>query len=130
MQAERPANAAVFRNTGRILGRDCFFIRNCGKIQERNRAVGGHIKLDDIVLLWILAVLLLVAAFMRIALADKKKQPLSLGWKIQAFLFPAAIIVSAVCLQTGRDYVFAVIMLGLLEELVCFFLRKKRNKSE
>ncbi len=84
--------------------------------------------MEDIELLWVLVGLLWCSSVLRIALARKKKQPLALLWRLQAFVFPVVMLAGTVSLQLGKgDYVVTVIMLGLLEEIVCFFLRRRHT---
>lgn len=85
----------------------------------------------DVVLLWILVVLAFAVAVMRILLAKKQGKPLSLGWRIQEFLFPVLLLAALVLYQTGTaDIVFPAVMLGLLEEIICMVLRRKQRDTE
>lgn len=85
----------------------------------------------DIMLLWLLAALGLVNAFLRIALSKKQGVPLSRFWTCELFLFPLLIAISLVLYQTGTaDVVFPLVMLGLLEEIVCIILRRRKKKSD
>ena len=77
----------------------------------------------------VLEVLLVVASVLQILLAEKKKQPRSLGWKLQAFVFPAMLLVGLVLYTQGKDYIFPLVMLGLVEELVCWGIRRKQKKD-
>ena len=85
--------------------------------------------MQDFYLMCVLEVLLLVASVLQILLAEKKKQPRSLGWKVQAFVFPAMLLVGLVLYTRGRDYIFPLVMLGLVEELVCWGIRRKQKKD-
>ncbi len=83
----------------------------------------------DVILLWVLTALSFIAGVLRILLARKKGQPQPLLWRLQAFLFPALLLLSLLLWQTGSaDIVFPAVMLGLLEEIVCIFLRRKPQK--
>lgn len=87
--------------------------------------------MDDIVLLWILEILLLLASVLQILLAKKRGQPLSPGWKIQSFAFAILLLAALVVFQTGNgDYIFPAVLLGLLEELVCWAIKRRRRKAE
>ena len=84
----------------------------------------------DIILLWLLAALGLINAFLRIALSKKQGAPLSRFWTCELFIFPFLIIASLVLYQTGTaDVVFPLVMLGLLEEIICIFLRRRNRKA-
>ena len=85
--------------------------------------------MQDFYLMCVLEVLLLVASVLQILLAEKKKQPRSLGWKLQAFVFPAMLLVGLVLYTRGRDYIFPLVMLGLVEELVCWGIRRKQKTA-
>lgn len=84
----------------------------------------------DVILLWILAALGLLNALLRIFLAKKQGNPLSLFWTLELFVFPLLLGVALVLYQTGTaDVVFPLVMIGLLEEIICIFLRRKNRKS-
>ena len=85
--------------------------------------------MQDFYLMCVLEILLLVASVLQILLAEKKKQPRSLGWKVQAFVFPAMLLVGLVLYTRGRDYIFPLVMLGLVEELVCWGIRRKQKTA-
>ena len=85
--------------------------------------------MQDFYLMCVLEVLLLVASVLQILLAEKKKQPRSLGWKVQAFVFPAMLLVGLVLYTQGKDYIFPLVMLGLVEELVCWGIRQKQKQE-
>ena len=85
----------------------------------------------DLILLWVLTALGFTAAVLRILLAKKQGRPNSLLWSIQEFLFPVLLLVGLVLYQTGtKDIVFQLVMLGLVEEILCIFLRRKAQKSD
>ena len=80
----------------------------------------------DVVLLWILTALALVNAVMRILLAKRKGAPLSAFWCVELFVFPALLGTALVLYQTGTmNIVFQAVALGLMEEIVCIFLRRR-----
>ncbi len=84
---------------------------------------------SDLTLLWLLTALALAAAILRILLARKKGQPQRLFWAIQELIFPGLLLLSLVLWQAaGTDLVFPAVMLGLLEEIVCIFLRRRQSK--
>lgn len=85
----------------------------------------------DVILLWLLVVLAFAAAIMRILLAHKQGTPQCLGWKIQEFIFPVLLLTAMVLYQTGTaDIIFPAVMLGLVEEIVCSILRRKRREDD
>lgn len=82
----------------------------------------------DRILSWFLAFLLLLAAVLQILLEKKRCQPLSLGWSIQAFVFPVIWIGALVIWQLGwGDYLFPAVLLGFLEELICWGIKRKKK---
>lgn len=82
----------------------------------------------DRVLSWVLGFLLLLAAVLQILLEKKRGQPLSLGWSIQAFIFPALWIGALIVWRLGLgDYLFPAVLLGFLEELVFWFIKRKKK---
>ena len=84
--------------------------------------------MNDMILLWILMVLSFVVAVLRILLAKKQGRSNSLLWSIQEFVFPVLLLVGLVLYQTGtKDVVFQLVMVGLVEEIVCIFLRRRRQ---
>lgn len=84
----------------------------------------------DIALLWILAALGLLNALLRIFLAKKQGAPLSRFWTLELFVFPLLLGIALVLYQAGTaDVVFPLVMLGLLEEILCIFLRRKAQKT-
>ena len=84
----------------------------------------------DVVLLWILVVLAFAAAVLRILLAKKQGRPNSLFWSVQEFIFPVLLLVGLVLYQTGtKDVVFQLVMVGLVEEILCVILRRRRQKK-
>ena len=85
----------------------------------------------DDVLSWILGALLVLAAVLQISLARKKGEPLSLGWSIQAFIFPAIWLGALGAYYFGLgDYLFPAVMLGLVEELICWAVKRKLRKAK
>lgn len=83
--------------------------------------------MSDVGLLGILTAGLLLTAVLRILLAEKKKQPLGLGWKLQTFVFPVLMGLALVLWGLGRDHVFSLVVLGLVQELVCWLVRRRRK---
>lgn len=84
----------------------------------------------DEMLLLLLVILSLVAAGLRVLLAKKQGRPNSIFWTVQELVFPVLLLVALVLLKTGQDVVFELVMLGLVEELVCVFLRHRAQKKE
>lgn len=84
----------------------------------------------DVVLLWILTALALANAVMRILLSKRKGTPLSAFWCVELFIFPALLGGSlALYMTETANVVFQAVALGLLEEIVCIFLRRRRQNS-
>lgn len=85
----------------------------------------------DLILLWVLMVLSFAVAVLRILLAKKKGRPNGLLWSIQEFVFPVLLLVGLVLYQTGvKDVVFQLVMVGLAEEILCVFLRRRSQKEQ
>lgn len=82
--------------------------------------------MSDLSLLYIIVVLLFAAAIMKIKLAEVKKEPLAMRWKLQRFIFPIMMLAVTVLFQAGvRDWVIQAVFIGIAEELLCWFIRKK-----
>lgn len=82
---------------------------------------------SNVILLLILAVLLLVAAILKIKLAEKKQSPYSTFWKIQLFVFPVCILLALGLYFTAmKNWVIFLIFFGIVEEMVCWAIRKKQ----
>lgn len=80
-------------------------------------------------LLLLLAALLLLGAFLKIKLREKQGNPLAARWKVQIFLFPCLCLLAGVCLLLGwGDFALPVILLGILEEIVCWAIRRRKEK--
>ncbi len=80
----------------------------------------------NLMLLGVLCLLLVLAAVLKIKLGEKKGEPYSMGAKIQLFIFPVLMLL-AVFLYSGghKGAVVALIFLGIIEEAVCWAIRKK-----
>lgn len=86
--------------------------------------------MSDLVLLYILTGLLFLAAFMKLGLAAKKQEQVTVFWKVQRFIFPSLMLVVLVLFQLEiRDWVIPGIFLGILEEIIFWFIRKKSTAS-
>lgn len=86
--------------------------------------------MSDLVLLYILTGLLFLAAFMKLGLAAKKQEQVTVFWKVQRFIFPSLMLVVLVLFQLKiRDWVVPGIFLGILEEIIFWFIRKKSTAS-
>lgn len=85
--------------------------------------------MEDYILLWILEFLLLAASVMQILLERKRGKIMSLGWKFQCFLFPLILLIGLLLFQSGRDYIFPIVMLGLTEEIICRIIKRKKQKQ-
>lgn len=86
--------------------------------------------MNDMVLLYLLTGLLFLAAFMKLALAKKKQETLTRFWLVQRFVFPVMMLVVLILFRLGiRDWLIQGIFLGILEELVFWFIRKKKSNQ-
>lgn len=85
----------------------------------------------DLILLGLLTALSFAAAALRILLAQKQGSPLPLVWRIQSFVFPAALLLALVLFLFGIEGpVLPLVGLGLLEEIVCGVVRRKLRNRE
>lgn len=83
----------------------------------------------DYILLWVITILLFLSAGMKIKLGEKKNSPYGLGWKIQLFVFPAVMALVLLCAHLGiHSLVIPGIFFGIIEEFVCWCIRKKQMK--
>lgn len=81
----------------------------------------------DYVLLWAITILLFFSAGMKIKLGEKKNSPYGLGWKIQLFVFPVLMALALICACFGvYTLVIPAIFLGIIEEFICWCIRKKK----
>lgn len=86
--------------------------------------------MDDRILLWLLMGLSFLVAVLRILLAKKQSHPNRLFWSIQEFVFPMLLLIGLVLYQTGtKDIVFQLVALGLAEEILCSFLRRRSRRQ-
>ena len=82
----------------------------------------------DYILLWVIVILLYASAVMKIKLAEKKQQPYTTFWKVQLFVFPTMMLAVLLLLYFGiRDWVIQGIFLGIIEEFICWCIRKKKS---
>lgn len=85
---------------------------------------------NDILLMWLLEAMLIFAAVLQLLLERRKGNPLSLFWVLQAFFFPILLLVALLLFMTGRDYVFQLVTVGLVQEIIFRILRRKNlNKT-
>ena len=80
---------------------------------------------NDILLMWLLEAMLIVAAVLQLLLEKRKGNPLTPFWILQAFFFPVLLLMALVLFMTGRDYVFQIVMVGLVQEILFRILRRK-----
>ena len=86
--------------------------------------------MSDLILLILIDFLLWLALFMRINLAKKKKSPLNGGKILQLIVFPCCLLLAILLFAAGVcDIVIPVIFLGVLEELIFYFIGRKAEKS-
>ena len=83
---------------------------------------------QNALLLTVLAVLLLITAFLKLKLAKVNKTPYSLFWKIQLFVFPLCMFLGVGLYFTAlKKWVIFLIFFGIIEELICWAIRKKSS---
>ena len=83
---------------------------------------------DNNLLLGLLCVLLILAALLKIKLAEKKGEPYSLGSKLQLFVFPVLMLLAVFLYRLGhKGAVVVLIFVGIIEEAICWMIRKKRK---
>lgn len=86
--------------------------------------------MSDVVLMLLLEVLLLTAAVLKLALWKKQGKQVSRWTKLQVFLFPGAFLLAMLCFLMGKgDWCVPVILLGILEEILCWSIRKKGDSD-
>lgn len=82
--------------------------------------------MEDAVLLGLLTGLLLVAAILKIQLKKKQGTPYAAPWMVQLFVFPLLCLIALSAYLLGRkNFVIPVILLGILEEILCWCIRKR-----
>ena len=83
----------------------------------------------DGIILWALTALAFLAAALRRLLVKKQGKPLPAFWRIQSFVFPVILLVTAVLFQTGAaDIVFPAVLIGVAEELILGAVRRRKLK--
>lgn len=81
------------------------------------------------ILICVMTILLYCSAVMKIKLGEIKNQPYSTGWKVQLFIFPVMMtVVLGLLYFAVTDLVLPVIFLGIIEEFICWCIRKKQSK--
>ena len=86
--------------------------------------------MSDQVLLWVITVLMFAAAGMRLALDRKRGISRSILWRVQVFVFPAALLICAVLFQMGcRRQIIPVVFIGIVEELVFGRMRSRQDRE-
>lgn len=87
--------------------------------------------MSDSMLLLTLTALLFLAAILKIQLKKKQGKPYSAGWTVQLFVFPVLCLMAWAAFRMGREnLVIPTIFLGIGEELLCWAIRKRQEKSE
>ena len=82
----------------------------------------------NVLLLIVLCLLLILAAVLKIKLAEKKGEPYSLGSKLQLFVFPVLMLLAiGLYWLDHKGAVVVLIFCGIVEEAVCWAIRKKRK---
>ena len=85
----------------------------------------------DLVLLFVIVFLGLLAAILRPVLAKKQGKPLSMFFQIQGFFFPAILLLAAILSLRGTaDILFWAVLLAILEEVVFNLIRKRRERRD
>ena len=84
--------------------------------------------MSDTVLLILLTGLLLLGAILKIQLRNKQKNPYSTARKVQLFAFPALCLAALIAYRLGqKNLVVPVILIGIVEEILCWFLQKRKK---
>ena len=84
----------------------------------------------DVLLLWLIAILGIAAALMRMSLRKKQGKPMSLLWKVQSLVFPALVILALALYMTGTaDAVTQLILAALAQEIVFGILRRRKENG-
>ena len=82
--------------------------------------------MEDAVLLGVLTGLLLVAAILKIQLKKRQGTPYAAPWMVQLFVFPLLCLIALGAYLLGRkNFVIQVILIGILEEILCWGIRKR-----
>ncbi len=84
--------------------------------------------MNDTVLLVLLTGLLFLGAILKIRLRKKQGNPYSVAQMIQLFVFPVLCLASLIAFLLGQDgLVVPVIFLGIVEEILCWCLQKRKK---
>ena len=85
--------------------------------------------MSDSMLLLTLTALLFLAAVLKIQLKKKQGKPYSNAWTVQLFVFPVLCLIAWAAFQLGHEsLVIPVIFLGIGEEILCWAIRKRKEK--
>ncbi len=87
--------------------------------------------MEDRVLMIALGILLVLAACLKPKLEEKKGTPWPLAWRVQVMVFPVLYLVALAlyCLNVA-DLIIPAILLGILEEIIFFGVRKRQQNKK
>lgn len=78
-----------------------------------------------------LGILLVLAACLKPKLAEKKGTPWPLAWRVQVMVFPAIYLIAlALYFLRIADLILPAILLGILEEIIFFMVRKRQQNKK
>ncbi len=84
--------------------------------------------MDDMVLLSLLTALLFLGAALKIRLKEKRGNPYTMARMVQLFIFPALCLAALIAYLLGQEnLVVPVILLGIVEEILCWLLQKRKK---
>lgn len=87
--------------------------------------------MSDKVMIYLIVVLLLIAWVLRFLLAKAKGETRHPIWVLQGLVFPIALVIAEIIFETTeKDYMFGVIVFCIVEELICWGIRKKSSSPE
>ena len=84
--------------------------------------------MSDKVMVYLIVILLLGAWVLRFFLAKARGETRHPIWILQGLIFPAAVLAAEIIYEaTGRDHMFGVIFFCIVEELICWGIRRKHS---
>lgn len=84
--------------------------------------------MSDTVLLSLLTALLFLGAVLKIRLRKKQGKPYKTARMVQLFVFPVLCLAALIAYLLGQEnLVVPVILLGIVEEILCWCLQKRKK---
>ena len=84
--------------------------------------------MSDTVLLILLTALLFLGAALKIRLRKKQGKPYKTARMVQLFVFPVLCLAALIAYLLGQEnLVVPVILLGIVEEILCWCLQKRKK---